>query len=247
MSHSAILHPFPPRGLAPEALAGPRQRILVAVAEAGLGGRLVRLLHQAGLPARQLSPQDPALPAEAAASALVLLGAQGLSGGGMALLAMLRRASEVPVILLAAQPAEAEFVLALEAGADDCVLAETRPRELVARIRALLRRAARPGAIPPAEALVVGDVRLSLRLREAWRSGRPLGLTTAEFDLLACFLRSPGTPLPRAMLAQAALGVPPGGAGLRNLDNLVSKLRRKLGPGDAIRTLRNTGYLYAAD
>ncbi|MCO6414710.1 winged helix-turn-helix domain-containing protein [Siccirubricoccus sp. KC 17139] len=128
------------------------------------------------------------------------------------------------------------------------MLAETRQRELVARIRALLRRTARAAAAAPrpVEELAVGDVRLSLRLRRAWRAGRALSLTTAEFDLLTCFLRSPGIPLSRDVLAQAALGVAAVEAGPRNLDNLVSKLRRKLGPEDPIRTLRNTGYLYAA-
>ena len=78
------------------------------------------------------------------------------------------------------------------------------------------------------------------------RAGQPLDLTSAEFALLECLLRHVGVPVSRDALAAAALGRQHGAGLDRNVDTLVSKLRRKLGTDDPIRTVRNTGYLYAA-
>ncbi len=191
---------------------------------------------------------------------LVVLDVMLPNRSGFEVLKTIRRTSSVPVILLTARDNETDRVVGLELGGDDYVPKPFRPRELAARVRAVLRRSAgaespAPGSAPSPE-LRVGDVVLNPGARLALRAGRPLDLTSAEFDLLECLLRQVGNPVSRDALAAAALGRQNLGgtnlgrhnaAGLdRNVDTLVSKLRRKLGPDDAIRTVRNIGYLYAA-
>jgi two-component system response regulator CpxR len=167
---------------------------------------------------------------------------------GFEVLKAVRQHSTVPVILLTARDGETDRVVGLELGADDYVSKPFKPRELVARIRAVLRRAGRPAHAVPVDSLElqVGDVHLSRAARFATRGGRKLDLTSAEFDLLHRFLQCAGTPVGRDALAQAALGRVNGSGMERNVDTLVSKLRRKLGSDDLIKTVRNVGYLYVA-
>ena len=100
-------------------------------------------------------------------------------------------------------------------------------------------------ALPISPPLRVGDVELDPQARAASRAGLPLELTSAEFDLMERLLQRAGRPVGRDELSQAALGRT-GCIGLdRNVDTLVSKLRRKLGRDDLIKTIRNVGYLYA--
>ena len=177
---------------------------------------------------------------------LMLLDVTLPGGTGFEVLKALRRRSSIPVILVTARDEETDRVLGLEIGADDYVAKPFRPRELAARVRAVLRRTDRAGAAPvPAGELRVGDVRLNPASRRASRAERELPLTTAEFDLLERFLRRAGTAVTRDELAQAALGRHSGGDAGRNVDTLVSKLRRKLGEDELIRTVRHVGYLYA--
>jgi two-component system response regulator CpxR len=167
---------------------------------------------------------------------------------GFEVLKAVRQHSNIPVILLTARDSETDRVVGLELGADDYVPKPFRPRELVARIRAVLRRTQQPArgaSVEPLE-LQVGDVRLSQAARFAARGDRKLDLTSAEFDLLHQFLQCAGTPVSRDALAQAALGRVNGFGTERNVDTLVSKLRRKLGSDDLIKTVRNVGYLYVA-
>ncbi len=103
-----------------------------------------------------------------------------------------------------ARGSEVDRVIGLELGADDVVSKPVGVRELAARIRAVMRRSGRAGPDPASAQLRVGDVRLEAASRLAWRAGRPLDLTTAEFDLLAHFLRHAGRPLSCDDLAQAA-------------------------------------------
>jgi two-component system response regulator CpxR len=163
---------------------------------------------------------------------------------GLDLLRDIRKISELPVILLTARDTETDRVVGLELGADDYVPKPFKPRELVARIRAILRRYDRIEAA--SQKLRVGELELDPRARAAMLAGRKLDLTSAEFALLERLLQRAGHPVSRDDLAQAALGRI-GTAGLdRNVDTLVSKLRRKLGHDDAIKTVRNIGYLYAS-
>jgi DNA-binding response OmpR family regulator len=197
-------------------------------------GFAVELLHDGGaVAAASLHSFD-----------LVILDVMLPNRSGFELLREIRRGSETPVILLTARDNETDRVVGLELGADDYVPKPFNPRELVARIRTILRRAHR--AETPSPLLQVGDVALDPGSRAASQGGRPLDLTSAEFDLLERLLQSAGSPVSRNELAQVALGRV-GSAGLdRNVDTLVSKLRRKLDHDDLIKTVRNMGYLYAA-
>jgi DNA-binding response OmpR family regulator len=176
---------------------------------------------------------------------LVVLDVMLPDRSGFEVLKALRQSSNIPVILLTARDSETDRVVGLELGADDYVPKPFRPRELVARIRAVLRRTRLParGAIVEPLELQVGDVRLNQAARFAARGGRKLDLTSAEFDLLQQFLQCAGTPVSRDTLAQAALGRVNGFGTERNVDTLVSKLRRKLGSDDLIKTVRNTHHL----
>lgn len=177
---------------------------------------------------------------------LVVLDVMLPNRSGFEVLKAIRQASSVPVILLTARDSETDRVVGLELGADDYVPKPFNPRELAARVRAVLRRAERADhLVPPSTELRVGDVVLNPAARVALRAGRPLDLTSAEFALLECLLRQVGTPVTRDALAAAALGRQHSAGLDRNVDTLVSKLRRKLGIDDPIRTVRNVGYLYA--
>jgi len=169
----------------------------------------------------------------------------GLSG--FEVLKQLRRRSSVPVILLTARDSDTDRVVGLEIGADDYVPKPFNPRELVARIRAVLRRTAGREIRPESE-IVVGDVRLNTAARSAWCRGHVLDLTTAEFNLLEHLLRRAGQIVTRDELSMVAFGRQKLARADRNVDTVVSKVRRKFGPGEdlerRIKTVRNIGYMY---
>jgi two-component system response regulator CpxR len=169
---------------------------------------------------------------------LVVLDVMLPNRSGFEILKAIRRNLSVPVILLTARDNETDRVVGLELGGDDYVPKPFLPRELAARVRAVLRRSDQVGTAGLAPELRVGDVVLDAGARLALRAGRPLDLTSAEFALLECLLRQVGTPVSRDALAAAALGRQQGVGLDRNVDTLVSKLR-------PIRTVRNVGYLYA--
>jgi len=177
---------------------------------------------------------------------LILLDVMLPGMSGLEILKQLRQRSGVPVILLTARDGDTERVVGLELGADDFVPKPFNPRELVARIRAVLRRgvAGRAGFD-----LVVGDLHLNAAARSARCAERPLELTTAEFNLLEHLLRNAGQIVSRDELSAAAFARQNTARIDRNVDTLVSKLRRKLDPqGDLerrIKTVRNVGYLLA--
>ena len=162
---------------------------------------------------------------------------------GFEVLKAFRRTGGTPVILLTARDNETDRVVGLELGADDYIPKPFNPRELVARVRAVLRRAG-AAAIVPSE-IRLGDLTINPAARQATLGSAPLDLTTAEFNLLERLVQRAGTAVSRDELARAALGRQYGEGIDRNVDTLVSKLRRKLGPDDRIKTVRNTGYLYA--
>jgi DNA-binding response OmpR family regulator len=166
---------------------------------------------------------------------------------GFDLLRDIRKLSDLPVLLLTARDSETDRVVGLELGADDYVPKPFKPRELVARIRAILRRAERwerPAPDTATPTLRVGDTELDAGARAAFTAGRKLDLTSAEFALLEQLLRHAGRPVSRDNLARAALGRAANVGLDRNVDTLVSKLRRKLGREEMIQTVRNVGYLY---
>jgi two-component system response regulator CpxR len=168
---------------------------------------------------------------------------------GLDVLKQLRQKSSVPVLMLTARGSELDRILGLELGADDYLAKPFNPRELVARIRAILRRTTGAAAPPAlnAQPLRLADVELHSESRSVVCSGRPVTLTGAEFDLLAAFLRQPGKIISREELTQAALARPMSPMD-RSIDVHVSNLRRKLGPYEGqqerIKAIRGSGYVY---
>jgi two-component system response regulator CpxR len=169
---------------------------------------------------------------------------------GFEVLQRLRAKSRVPVIMLTARGEEVDRILGLEIGADDYLPKPFNPRELAARIQAVLRRSAAASApeSTAAEPIRQGDVEFNSGSRSILRGGKPVELTSVEFDLLGTFLHSPGKVIARDDLAREVLGRDLT-AFDRSIDVHVSNLRRKLGPlpggAERIKAVRGAGYLYA--
>jgi DNA-binding response OmpR family regulator len=150
----------------------------------------------------------------------------------------LRTKSDVPILMLTARDEEPDRVAGLELGADDYLTKPFSPRELVARMKAVLRRTDGRSA---EDVLTLGDVRLNRDAREVTVDERPVELTTKEFDLLAALLENPGIVISRDQLLDRVWGMTyPGGT--RTVDVHVAQLRRKLGRPELIRTVRGAGY-----
>jgi DNA-binding response OmpR family regulator len=168
---------------------------------------------------------------------------------GMDGLTVLRKIREmagmvrVPVIMLTARGDEADRVVGLELGADDYVAKPFSPRELLARLRAVLRRAA-PESV--AEKLTAAGITVDVGAREAFVDGKPVELTGLEIDLLAALLRRAGRVVPRSALMELA-GRGDVAVNERAVDVHISRLRKKLGDESAarIRTVRGVGYTLA--
>jgi two-component system response regulator CpxR len=170
---------------------------------------------------------------------------------GFDVLRELRSRVRTPVLMLTAKGDEFDRVLGLQMGADDYLAKPFSPRELIARIGAILRRSGwQSEQTKPPRPLSIksGDLALDLAAYSASKSGKPLHLTSAEFDLLRAFLESPGQVLSREALAERVLGRKFSPFD-RSIDLHVSNLRQKLGPqtngAERIRSVRGVGYLYA--
>jgi DNA-binding response OmpR family regulator len=166
---------------------------------------------------------------------------------GLDVLKQLRQKSAVPVLMLTARGSELDRILGLELGADDYLAKPFNPRELVARLRAILRRTTSSAPSATAQPVHVADLELHPESRSVTCGGKPVTLTGAEFDLLYTFMRSPGKIISREDLTQAALGRPMSPMD-RSIDVHVSNLRRKLGTYDSnherIKAIRGSGYVY---
>jgi DNA-binding response OmpR family regulator len=176
--------------------------------------------------------------------ALVILDLMLPRLSGLDVLRRLRAKSAIPVLILTARGEEIERVLGLEIGADDYLSKPFSPRELIARIRAILRRSRRTAEI--ATPAVSGDIRLDPAAREASVKGKPIDLTSVEFTLLEVLLRNAGQIVSRERLTETVLGRKLGPFD-RVIDVHVSNLRKKLGSGEQgerIKSVRNVGYLF---
>ena len=150
----------------------------------------------------------------------------------------IRARSSIPILMLTARDEEPDRVAGFELGADDYVTKPFSPRELVARMKAIIRRAE---GDRHEDVLTLGDVVANRDQREVTVAGEPVELTAREFDLLAYLLENPGTVLSRERLLEHVWGLAyPGGT--RTVDVHVAQLRRKLARPDLIRTVRGSGY-----
>lgn len=165
----------------------------------------------------------------------------GLPGiDGFEVCRRLRTRSAVPILMLTAREDEIDRVAGLEAGADDYVVKPFSPRELVARVKAILRRTGSGSSAVGGDVLRAGDVVLRRDAREVRSGGDLVELTNREFDLLAALLSHPNVALNRDRLLEIVWGGEyPGGT--RTVDVHVAQLRRKLGTG-LIHTVHGIGY-----
>jgi DNA-binding response OmpR family regulator len=157
---------------------------------------------------------------------------------GLDVCRQIRTRSSVPIVMLTARDEVTDRLAGLESGADDYIGKPFSPRELVARMNAVLRRAD-PDA--EEELLVLGDVALRRSAREVEVAGEPVELRLKEFDLLAYLIQNRGAVLSRDLLLERVWGFDYVG-GTRTVDVHVAQLRRKLGRPELIRTIRGAGY-----
>ncbi len=165
----------------------------------------------------------------------------GLPGGmdGLDVCRELRRTTDVPIIMLTARDGEIDRVLGLEMGADDYVTKPFSPRELVARVRAILRRT--EGAKREADVLLAGEVEIDIGRREARSRGEVVPLAAREFDLLHYLAEHAGLALSRRQLLDGVWGADWYGDD-RTVDVHVRQLRKKLGDGLPLATVWGVGY-----
>jgi len=172
---------------------------------------------------------------------------------GFEVLRRIRERSWVPILMLTARGDDVDRIVGLEMGADDYLPKPFNPREMVARIRAIQRRADQGAARSPEatnrRVLAVGDVVLDPSIRTVEREGQTVQLTSAEFSLLEALLTRAGRAVAREDLSQQVLGRPLSAMD-RSIDVHISSLRRKLGSTvtgvERIQTVRGVGYLYPA-
>ncbi len=239
-------------------LLDPQSHLLIVEDDGEMRNLVARLLREAGFrvsAARDGREMWEVMDGAGGAPDLVLLDIMMPGASGLDLLRRLRERGRVPVMMLTARGEEMDRVLGLELGADDYVAKPFAPRELVARVRALLRRAA-----PAAEAgSATGSRRLAFAgwvLDTARREllspeSVSVDLSGAEYDLLLAFLEHPQRVLSREQLLEVAkrrVGVDPFD---RTVDVQVSRLRRKIEPDEGspplIKTVRGSGYVLVAD
>jgi two-component system response regulator MprA len=213
-------------------------RVLIVDDDAGVRRMLARTLEAEGYGVTVAADGGSALvEIERAAPDLVLLDVTMPGLDGLGVTRRLRgKGDALPVLLLTARDAVADRVAGLDSGADDYLVKPFATDELLARVRALLRRG-RPGG----DLLSVGDVTLDLQERAASRGGRDLALTPREADLLELLLRNARGVVSREQALQHVWGE--GGATANAVDRYVAYLRRKLGEPPLIRTVRGVGFV----
>jgi DNA-binding response OmpR family regulator len=215
------------------------QQLLLVEDEDSIGALVSAYLEQTGYRVAWVRSGEDALERlEQLRPSLVILdiGLPGLDGFDVC--RGIRARSSVPIVMLTARDEEADRVAGLEVGADDYVAKPFSPRELAARVKAVLRRSE---PAPAAQRLELGDVTVDTLAREVTVAGERVELTGKEFDLLAYLLENAGIVVSRDTLLDRVWGMTYAG-GTRTVDVHVAQLRRKLGRPDAIRTFRGSGY-----
>jgi DNA-binding response OmpR family regulator len=180
---------------------------------------------------------------------LVVLDVMLPGTNGFDVLRRIRAKSRIPVLMLTARGDDVDRIVGLEIGADDYLPKPFNPRELVARIRAVLRRTQPTGSPAMRETMVVGDIEMDSNTRNVRREGQIVELTGVEYDLLEILLRCAGQIVKREELVKEVLGreLSPFD---RSIDMHISNLRKKLGHQlnglERIKTIRGVGYIYGA-
>ena len=220
--------------------------ILVVDDEANLRHTIAYALRQEGDDVLTADDGEAALETfKVSAPELVILDLMLPKIDGLEVCRRIRRQSDIPILMLTARDSELDRVVGLEIGADDYLVKPFSMRELVARVRAMLRRAARVAEPPAADVLELPGLRLDVPRRRVTADGREITLTAREFDLLAHLAGRPGQVLSRDQIVAGVWGVDFSGDA-RTVDTHVKTLRERLGD-DAdhprwIETVRGVGY-----
>ena len=238
-------------------LLDPEAHLLVVEDDGEMRNLVARLLREGGFrvsTARDGREMWEVVESPAGAPDLVLLDVMLPGASGLDLLRRLRERGRLPVMMLTARGEEMDRVLGLELGADDYVAKPFAPRELVARVRALLRRAAPAGTAHDARSrrIAFAGWTLDTARRELLSpDGVAVDLSGAEYDLLLAFLEHPGRVLSREQLLEVARRRVSSDPFDRTVDVQVSRLRRKIEPEESspplIKTVRGAGYVFVAE
>jgi two-component system alkaline phosphatase synthesis response regulator PhoP len=219
-------------------------KILIVEDEVRIVRTLRLYLEQAGFAVTAVHDGSQAIPAfRQERPSLVLLDLNLPGQDGLDICRSLRRLGNVPIIMLTARTEEMDRLIGLELGADDYISKPFSPREVVARVRAVLRRT--QGSLASAETLQAGAIQLDLAAYRVWLDGQLVDLTQTEFELLATLIRHKGRVLSRAQLLEAVQGVAHEELE-RAIDQHIKNVRRKLkdivGDLPIINTIYGVGY-----
>jgi len=219
-------------------------RVLIIDDDEGLNALLTEYLGRFGFSVRTVSHPDAGLRALTADPPdLLILDIMLPETDGLAVCRKVRETSRIPIVMLTARGDVTDRIVGLELGADDYLPKPFEPRELVARIQAVLRR----GSKEDDDIVRVGALDVNWTTRSAQLDGHPLALTTAEFELLGFLVRNRGRVVSRERIMEGTRGID-WEAYDRSIDVLISRLRQKLGddPKESayIRTVRGIGYSF---
>jgi len=223
-------------------LVEPRGRILVVDDDASLAEMLSIVLRQEGFDSQLVSRGDEALAAfRDYRPDLVLLDLMLPGMDGIEVCKQIRHESGVPIVMLTAKGDTVDVVVGLESGADDYVVKPFKPKELIARLRARVRRY----DAAPSEQLSIGDLSVDVAGHQVTRAGVPIGLTPLEFDLLVCLARRPNQVFSREVLLEQVWGYRHA-ADTRLVNVHVQRLRSKVEHDpenpEIVVTVRGVGY-----
>ncbi len=226
-------------------MAGSGYRVLVVEDEREIAAQIARRLESEGWETREVfdgleavSEARDFLP-DAVVLDVMLPGIDGLE-----VCRRIQAEREVPVLMLTARDDETDILVGLGVGADDYMTKPFSMRELVARLKALLRRVERAERRVEAESglLSFGEIEIDRNGRRVRRAGTEVHLTPTEFDLLVCLAQNEGTVLSRESLLEQVWNWVDA-SGTRTVDSHIKALRRKLGP-DVVRTVHGVGYAF---
>jgi two-component system, OmpR family, response regulator len=221
-------------------------RVLIIDDDAELGAMLTEFLASEGFEVQALQQGKAGATAALSGQYVAVLLDIMLPGmSGIEVLRQIRRQSQVPVLMLTAKGDDIDRVVGLEMGADDYISKPFNPRELLARLKAVLRRTAAMQSAPRRETVSFGDLMLTPATRQVTWHGQGMDLTMTEFNLLELLLRSSGELVTKDTLTEEALGRRRTSYD-RSVDVHIGNLRRKLSAATAgkveINTVRGLGY-----
>jgi DNA-binding response OmpR family regulator len=223
------------------------ERILIVEDEANIASFVRLYLTKEGFTVERAATGEEALQrVKASVPALVLLDLNLPDMDGLEVCRRLRSWSQVPILMLTARDDDVDKIVGLEVGADDYVTKPFNPRELIARVKSILRRAAGAGSPIARGVLTHGDIRIDAGRREVLVGGRPVQLAPKEFDLFWSLLEHQGIVLTRDQLLERVWGYTFAGD-TRTVDVHVRQLRRKIGDTCPVVTVWGVGYKVADD